>query len=396
MVGRNQMLTPVLDPFDGTTDQAGGEGDQKIFRIELAAHAKAATHIVLNKADQAFHDSHLLGEDAAVGERHLGGTVDREPFPVPFGDETARLQWHRRMTLHLEVLAAPVGCISKRRFRIAFDGRERARDIAPGFLEQQRVTVFGPGPVHHRVELDDIDTDRFRCIFGGGGAIRDDDGKRFTNIAHLPVRDDRLFERPERRELLLPQRYRRDDSDFGRGNDGTNSLALQRRDRVNGANAPMSEIAAQDVGMQHARPAHVIDVLAFAAHEAKILDPLNGTADQRIGARVNRRALGFHGGGRYRPRIRCPRKQLLGYSADISTLARRTAMGMIVLFSRGPWPLRERGMTTAAAIWRSAAASVCADKGLQPGAVAEMLIIAAAWSAAARLAARASGPAVLR
>src|SRR5438105_1628508 len=43
----HEMLAPVLDPFDRVAELARRERHQKIFRIELAACAKAATDVIL-------------------------------------------------------------------------------------------------------------------------------------------------------------------------------------------------------------------------------------------------------------------------------------------------------------------------------------------------------------
>src|SRR6516162_5108787 len=53
MVHRGQMLAPVLEPADRTTDMPCGERDQEVLGIELAAGAKAAANIVLGQVDVA-------------------------------------------------------------------------------------------------------------------------------------------------------------------------------------------------------------------------------------------------------------------------------------------------------------------------------------------------------
>ena len=75
VVGGGQMLPAVLDPFHGTADVPRGERDEEILRIELAAHTEAAADVVLDHADRRFRQSHLLCQDAPIGERHLGGAI---------------------------------------------------------------------------------------------------------------------------------------------------------------------------------------------------------------------------------------------------------------------------------------------------------------------------------
>src|SRR5262249_36872257 len=54
VVGRHQILTPVLDPFDRPAEKAGRERDQEILRVELPARAEAAADVVLDQADAAL------------------------------------------------------------------------------------------------------------------------------------------------------------------------------------------------------------------------------------------------------------------------------------------------------------------------------------------------------
>ena len=73
VIGGDQVLAPVLDPFHRAAGVAGGERDEEILRVELAAHAEPAADVVLHHADRAFGETELCGKDATVGERHLGG-----------------------------------------------------------------------------------------------------------------------------------------------------------------------------------------------------------------------------------------------------------------------------------------------------------------------------------
>ena len=47
MIGGDQMLAPVLDPFHRPAQAHGGDADQHVFRIELAADAEAAADMRL-------------------------------------------------------------------------------------------------------------------------------------------------------------------------------------------------------------------------------------------------------------------------------------------------------------------------------------------------------------
>ena len=209
MIGRDQMLAAVFDPFHRPPRDPCRERDQKIFRIEFAAHAEAAADVVLHHPDRAFGNSHLPRQDAAIGKGHLGGAVHRQPPALPFGEEAARLDRHRSVALHLEPFAAHVRRVAECRFGVALHGGERGCDIAPRCLEQDHAASFGGSCVRRHGKRRDIDRDCFGRILGDGRAVGDDDGDRFADIADRAVGDDRLLEWPERRKLLLPQRDRR-------------------------------------------------------------------------------------------------------------------------------------------------------------------------------------------
>ena len=48
MVYRDQMLSAVLDPHNGTPDIPSGKRDQKILRIELTARTEPTADVVLD------------------------------------------------------------------------------------------------------------------------------------------------------------------------------------------------------------------------------------------------------------------------------------------------------------------------------------------------------------
>ena len=51
MIGRDQMLAAILDPFHRTADQPRRERNEKILRIELALDAEAAADVDLDHVD---------------------------------------------------------------------------------------------------------------------------------------------------------------------------------------------------------------------------------------------------------------------------------------------------------------------------------------------------------
>ena len=59
VIGRDEMLAPVLDPFHRPADRLRRERDQEILGIELAAHAKAAADVALDHGDGVFRQRQL-------------------------------------------------------------------------------------------------------------------------------------------------------------------------------------------------------------------------------------------------------------------------------------------------------------------------------------------------
>ena len=49
MVGRNQVFTPILNPFDRPAKSQCGSADQNIFGVELPTDAEPATNVTLVK-----------------------------------------------------------------------------------------------------------------------------------------------------------------------------------------------------------------------------------------------------------------------------------------------------------------------------------------------------------
>ena len=56
VVGRDQMLAAILDPFHRPADEPRRERDQKILGIELALDAEAAADVDLDHVDVALGD----------------------------------------------------------------------------------------------------------------------------------------------------------------------------------------------------------------------------------------------------------------------------------------------------------------------------------------------------
>ena len=123
--------------FHRSIEVTGGERDQKIFRVELAAHAEATTDIAFDEVDGGFRQTDLLGQHAARGERNLCGAVDSQVLflAVPRTDEAARPHGRRGMSLGVEALAADIEFVAgrggERGIGVTKDGRVGQRKLVP-------------------------------------------------------------------------------------------------------------------------------------------------------------------------------------------------------------------------------------------------------------------------
>jgi len=75
MIGADQMFTPVFDPFHRAPEPQCGDQHQNIFRIKLAANAKAAAGVALVQMQRAAGALEHAHQRIFVAMRHLGGAV---------------------------------------------------------------------------------------------------------------------------------------------------------------------------------------------------------------------------------------------------------------------------------------------------------------------------------
>ena len=99
MIGGDQMLAPVLDPFHRAAEPHGGDADQHVLGIELAADAEAAADVRLVHMHRRRRRLEHAREQFAVAVRHLGGAVQFQDVArgVVAADRAARFQRHAGM-----------------------------------------------------------------------------------------------------------------------------------------------------------------------------------------------------------------------------------------------------------------------------------------------------------
>ena len=151
MVGGLEVLRAVLDPAYGRAEVHGGEGDQEVLGVELAAGAETAAHRRLDEVDRALGQSAQLREDAPVGVGHLGGAPDREhrATVVVLRHQAAGFERDRGMTIGLEGLLDDEVTLGERTLHIA-----RLHLEAGGLVSRHRVVEPGRLRCHGRARVD--------------------------------------------------------------------------------------------------------------------------------------------------------------------------------------------------------------------------------------------------
>ena len=76
VIGGDQVLAPILDPLHRAAEGEGGDADQQILGIELAANTEAAADVAFVKLHARRCAAQHAGDLVAVPVRHLGGAME--------------------------------------------------------------------------------------------------------------------------------------------------------------------------------------------------------------------------------------------------------------------------------------------------------------------------------
>ena len=190
MVGRDQVLAAVLDPFHRTAEALGRDQHQHVFRIELAAHAEAAAGVALVEVDLRRREPEHAHQRVLVPVRHLGGAVQLQHVAggVVEADGAAGLHRHAGMAADGE---------------IELDHRmgrgERGVDVAEAVAHDERRGVAAVVELAGRVARGqerrqrlDLDLDEIGRILGDIGVLGEHGGDGVADIAHAADRQHRL------------------------------------------------------------------------------------------------------------------------------------------------------------------------------------------------------------
>ena len=105
MIGGDQMLAAVLDPFHRAIEPQRAETDEHVLGIKLAAHAEAAAGVAFMQMHGGGRQPEHARQAVAVPMRHFGGAEELEHVArrVVAGDGAARLQRHAAVAADLEL-----------------------------------------------------------------------------------------------------------------------------------------------------------------------------------------------------------------------------------------------------------------------------------------------------
>ncbi len=277
MIGRNEMLLAILDPFDRPAQPQRGEANQHILRIKLAPHPEAAAHMAFEQMHGRERPLQDAGKLLAIAMRHLGGAVQLQNIPVGIvtRDGPAGLQRNARMAADGKIeldhrMGGPEGVL-----HVAvtlFDdhrlGRETRRELAG-----RRVCR------HQGRQLVERDRDLLGRILGLIGVLREDRRDRLAHIANPIKRQDRLAIGHELLDAVVAEIDRRKAGEIAAGpgrHDAGRRQGLADLDR---ADPGMGGGRADHAHMQLKRKRDIGREQPAAPHQRVILEPRDARTD---------------------------------------------------------------------------------------------------------------------
>ena len=144
VIGGDQVLAPVFDPFHRASEPPCCVRDEKVFRIELAANPERAAGVAFHHLHVVDAQVEVLRQHAAVRERHLAHAEHAKLSGacVPVGEQPPSFHGKRGMAVNPEALTARIRGEGKGRVGVPSHGAQRESAVAIGRLEKQ-----GPVPV---------------------------------------------------------------------------------------------------------------------------------------------------------------------------------------------------------------------------------------------------------
>ncbi len=279
VIGRDQVLAPVFDPFHRPVEFFGGDANQHILGIELAADAEAAADMRLVDMDRARRHAEHARQQFLIAMRHLGGAVQFEDAArgVVAADGAARLQRHAGMPADGKLELDDVGGVAEYRIDVAIALADHRRFAAMAGREFGRCGVR----VEQRRQFFDLDRDQIGRVLGDIMIGGKDRGDRIADIAHAVFGENRLAVRIERRNAALAKIDRRHLGNVGCGPHREHARHGPRRRRVDRHDAAMGMAGAHDAHVKLMREIDIAGERAASGDQRRIFQPLDRLADER-------------------------------------------------------------------------------------------------------------------
>ena len=276
-----QVLGAVLDPLDGLPDGERGDDREDIARIDRHLAAEAATDVVRLDPDVLLRQAAHEREHRPNGVRRLARHVQRHLAAdgVPVRDAAAGLDRRDVDARDVDVLGDAHLGLGDRGVRPGPIARFPVPDVVVGLVGA------AVGPQHERIRLqrlEGIDDDRQRLVVdvdrrdavGGDVLGRRHDRGDFLGLVHDGRRrQHHLLVAREGRHPVEPGLL-----EVGARDHGQDARDLERLGRIDALDRRVGVGAANDVQPELAGQVDVVDVLAHAADEARVLLALDGMA----------------------------------------------------------------------------------------------------------------------
>ena len=244
LVGGHQRFVAVFDPLHRALQTHGREQHQHVLGVDLAAHAKAATHVKFKEVNGVRTAPEHACERIAIAVRHLGGTVQFEHIArgIVATDRTAGLERHARVAPSGQFELDRAGSLGKRRLDIpiafAYGG-------GLGGQARRKFAKRRGGIGEHRQRLE-VEAHAFGRVFGNEGVGCKDRRDRIPDIAH-----------PIARQNGLQVGVEFDRGPFTQGDTGDADHILRGPDRHHATHGKgLRGVNAEQSGMGHRRAHH--------------------------------------------------------------------------------------------------------------------------------------------
>ena len=288
MRGSDEVLQPVLDPFDRPVELHCGPWNEQFLRIEHHdLRAEAAADERCDDAHLPFAQAQHGGKPIAQEDRRLRRVPYRQLCRtfVPLRDDAARFHRRRNTVLVSKAALDDVCGLGGGRGVVAVLLAHMRGDIAAQIVVHQRRTGLERFfEIDDGRQLLDLDGDIGECILGNVAAGGNDNGQRFADIAHLVLGETGVRAQIEHDAVDGRRRHQQrsrlpEVAEIERGIGGNDAVVSQRRRHIDRNQLAVRDRTAQQGGVEHARNFDVVDEQRLAGEELPVLVAADWSAE---------------------------------------------------------------------------------------------------------------------